>query len=329
VRRISLVAVLVLLLGLLTPAGRSFAGSEKCDFFNPITDVCWTCLFPIRLGGIPITPSFGNQDYSSVSSPICVCMTPFPRIGLTLSLWEPVRIAETTKRPWLFPDFCLDLGISKTPAGSSTSNAANNQRKQSWQVHWFIYPIFEMLSIGLDFACLEHPGGMDIAYVSELDPAWNDDFTALFIYPETILLANPLTEFACLPDRALTSVKEFGLDALFWCAGNWGTTYPFTKQTYQDNPTVGSALAVAKINAMLHRNLVALKTVGKGALCGATPSFTFPKKQYKYQLAKPIRGGRCVPVGEDGIHWATLKEPYTNDTYHSFVVWRKRDCCAF
>jgi len=323
-----LLAVVLLLAIFFTPAGRSRAGQD-CDFFNPLTDVCWDCVFPIRIGGVQVTPSFGHQDYSSVSSPVCVCMSPFPRVGITVSLWEAVRIAETTMQPWKFPDFCINLGISKTPTGDSTSATSNAQRKQSWQVHWFIYPVLSMLSIGLDFACLEHTNGLDVAYVSELDPAWNDDFTALFIYPESILLANVLSEFACLPDRTLTSVKEFGLSALFWCAGNWGTTYPFTKRTHSDNPTVSSALAVSKINAMLHRNLVALKTVGNEALCAPTVSFIFPKKQYKYQLAKPIRDGDCVPIGEDGVWWATMKEPFSDDTYHSFVIWRKRDCCAF
>jgi conjugal transfer pilus assembly protein TraU len=308
--------------------GFSARAGESCDFFNPITDVCWTCIFPIRIGSVPITPSFGHQDYADVSSPICVCMTPLPRIGITVSMWEAVRIAETTKHPWKFPDFCLDLSISNVPEGDSMSSSQNVQRKQSWQVHWFLYPVMSMLNVAVDFACLSRPD-FDIAYVSELDPAWNDDFTALFVYPETILLANPLSEFACLPDRAMTSARQFGISALFWCAGNWGTTYPFTKKTFCDNPTISSALAVAKVNAMLHRNLVALKTIGKSAMCAPTPSFIFPKNEYKYQIAKPIRGATCVPIGEDAVWWAEMKEPYAGDTYHSFVIWRKRDCCAF
>jgi len=322
--------LLLLCLVLLIPAGRnSYARSDSCDFFNPITDVCWWCLFPIRIGGIKITLGYNNIDYSDVGSPICICMTPFPRIGLTLSFWEAVRIAETVQRPWKFPDFCLDLSISGVPTGGTESSSTVNQPRYQWQVHWIAYPVFEMLSLFMDFVCLEHTG-FDLGYVSELDPAWNDDFTALFVYPETLLFANQLTEFACLPDRALTAVKQFGLSPLFWCAGNWGSTYPFVKYISEtDNPTVSSALAVAKVNAMLHRNFVAKKTIGSSALCGLDVSFTFPKKQYKYQLAKPIRDSTCIPVGVDGVWWTGHKEPITKDTYHSFVIWRKRDCCAF
>jgi len=321
---------LLLCLALLIPAGRnSYAKSDSCDFFNPITDVCWWCLFPIRIGGVKVTLGYNNIDYSDVNSPICVCMTPFPRIGITVSFWEAARIAETVQQPWKFPDFCLDLSIAKIPAGGTESSNTVNQPRYQWQVHWIAYPVFEMLSIAMDFICLEHTG-IDFGYVSELDPNWNDDFTALFVYPETILFANPIAEFACLPDRAMTAARQFGLTPLFWCAGNWGTTYPLTKAISEtDSPTISAALAVAKVNAMLHRDFVAKKTAGLEALCGLGFSFIFPKKQYKYQLAKPIRDFQCVPVGQDEIWWAELKEPITKDTYHTFVIWRKRDCCAF
>ena len=322
-----LMMVLVSFFLLITPAGRCYAGSS-CDFFDPITDVCWWCMFPIRIGGVKVSLGFNNVDYADVNSPVCVCMTPLPRIGITVSFWEAVRLAETVKSPWKFPDLCLDLSIAKVPTGSTTSSGINAQEKQSWQVHWIMYPIMEALDVATDFACLDH-SGYDLAYASELDPAWNDDFTSVFVYPETILFANPIAEFACIPDRILTSAKRFGLEPLFWCAGNWGTTYPFESQTECDNPTISAALAVAKVNAMLHRNLVAKKTIGGAALCGIGYSFIFPKKEYKYQLAKPIRGGSCFPVGEDSVWWTEGKERLTDDTYHTFVIWRKRDCCAF
>jgi len=305
------------------------AANPNCDFFNPITDVCWWCFLPIRIGGIKITLGYNNIDYSDVSSPVCVCMKPLPRIGLTVSLWEAPRIAETVYKPFVFPSFCLNLGIGLVPRGGQESANVVSHTRYNWQVHWFTYPITDMLSIAMDFACLEHTG-FDVAWLTEIDPAWNDDFISLFTYPETILFANPIAEFACIPERSMTANKNFGFNSLFWCAGNWGTTYPFEETiTDTDDPTASSALAVAKVNALLHRNLVAKKTTGSSALCGLGFSFTFPKKQYKYQLAKPIRGAGCIPVGEDATWWTSLKEPMVHDTYHVFVIWRKRDCCAF
>ena len=29
----------------------------KADIFNPITDICWQCIFPIRMGGIDVVGS--------------------------------------------------------------------------------------------------------------------------------------------------------------------------------------------------------------------------------------------------------------------------------
>ncbi|PIW55524.1 MAG: conjugal transfer protein, partial [Sphingomonadales bacterium CG12_big_fil_rev_8_21_14_0_65_65_10] len=41
-----------------TPAATD-AGPGKCtgSFVNPITDICWSCLFPISVGGLEIWPS--------------------------------------------------------------------------------------------------------------------------------------------------------------------------------------------------------------------------------------------------------------------------------
>ena len=65
------------------------AQAAQCGgtFVNPITDICWSCLFPISLGAIPIWPS-DRPDTSNPSSPICVCpmsAPPFVRVGLSVA----------------------------------------------------------------------------------------------------------------------------------------------------------------------------------------------------------------------------------------------------
>ena len=51
--------------------------------FNPLTDVCWWCVFPIKLGGIGIPPA--GLDTTSLPvipygfpPPICWCPKPTP-----------------------------------------------------------------------------------------------------------------------------------------------------------------------------------------------------------------------------------------------------------
>ena len=71
------------------------ASAAVCNghFVNPITDVCWDCLFPLTIGSIPIFP--GHADGPNPASPICLCEAPPPlffKIGLSIGFWEPVRL---------------------------------------------------------------------------------------------------------------------------------------------------------------------------------------------------------------------------------------------
>ena len=58
-------------------AGAS-AGSCNGRFPNPITDVCWKCIFPLKLGGIPLA-TLGMEDGTNDDPPlICACPEPHP-----------------------------------------------------------------------------------------------------------------------------------------------------------------------------------------------------------------------------------------------------------
>ena len=64
-------------------AGPAIAGSPgSCTgrFINPITDVCWSCMFPLSVGGLKIWPS-SRPDTDNPSFPICACGSPIPRLG--------------------------------------------------------------------------------------------------------------------------------------------------------------------------------------------------------------------------------------------------------
>ncbi len=70
-------------------------------FVNPITDVCWSCLFPITLAGVKIVGG-GGFDTKSTKNPICFCSrpgVPVPVPGIPVGFWEPVRLVDVTKSP--------------------------------------------------------------------------------------------------------------------------------------------------------------------------------------------------------------------------------------
>ncbi len=50
------------------------AGGPACTgtFVNPLTDICWSCIFPMTIGSVPIVPS-QYPDTENPSMPISFC----------------------------------------------------------------------------------------------------------------------------------------------------------------------------------------------------------------------------------------------------------------
>ena len=107
-------------------------GRATCsaEFFNPITDICWDCIFPVTIGGITIFGSDIDSPGDDISSPICICGT---TIGLSASFWEPARVIETVKDPWCFNLIGADLGGNGFLAGDSqrTTKASKSMFAQA------------------------------------------------------------------------------------------------------------------------------------------------------------------------------------------------------
>ena len=64
-----------------------------------------------------------------------------------------------------------------------------------------MYPLLSWIGVLLDLGCLEG-GGLDIAWASELDPAWLDDELTFLLNPEAALFANLPAQAACATDCA-------------------------------------------------------------------------------------------------------------------------------
>jgi len=92
-----IIASVLLLLSAVT-AGTASAEC-RASFFNPLADVCWHCVFPVRIGGITMVGTDIDTPSDHISNPVCLCGT---TLGLTASLWEPARVIETVKDPYCF-----------------------------------------------------------------------------------------------------------------------------------------------------------------------------------------------------------------------------------
>ena len=314
-----------------------YAGCQG-RFLNPITDICWSCLFPITIGGIKIA-SHNSEDTPNSHQLICLCPKPplpVPVPGIPISFWEPVRLIDVTRTPYCMVNMggIQMAGDTNTlqGRGSVSTNGGGSDRslKHSfYQLHWYIYPVIYWLELLVDFICLEK-SSFDVAYLTELDPFWNDDETNFIINPEAVLFANPIAQAACAAD-CLSASSNFPIDSLFWCGGCQGTLYPFTGSIPAHVGGVqASLLATQKLMAKLHREFLLWGYMGSEGYCGKYPMPIIRKSQYKTQMVYPTPNTEgCQPLGRSEILWGSNKEfPYQGEDF-GYLIWRKRNCCMF
>ena len=143
-----LTAILILIMSI-------SAEAKKCtgQFVNPITDINWSCMFPITIGSMEIVGS-DSADTSNPSSPVCLC----PKLGIPVpgivgGYWEPSRLVDVSAEPYCFVNMGgleIDMGIDHSQGGRPKGESAQISR---WYGHYYIYPILSMLEIFTDFIC--------------------------------------------------------------------------------------------------------------------------------------------------------------------------------
>lgn len=153
----------------------SAAADPSCEgrFVNPITDVCWRCIFPLSLGSVQVGKG-DLPDTSNPGSPLQLCPAPpplFVRPGLAIGYWEPMAMTDVSRSPGCM----VNLGGFSINLGKTGMGTARKDDKQVngafYHVHWYKYPLTYWLNIITSAGCLEG-GDMDIAYLSEIDPTW-------------------------------------------------------------------------------------------------------------------------------------------------------------
>jgi conjugal transfer pilus assembly protein TraU len=263
-------------------------------FVNPITDICWKCLFPMTIAGIQVAS--GPEDTSTPRTPICFCKDP-PRIGIPISFWEPVRLIDVTRTPYCMVNLGgVQMGPQTHHGRGSVGHASKGHMKRSfYQVHWYVYPLIYWLELLMDFVCLEK-GVFDVAYMTELDPLWNDDELSFILNPEAGLFGNPVAQAACAADCGAASLG-FSHDHLFWCGGCQGSLYPFTGTVSAHSSGIqASLLLTQRFMAKLHREGLLWGYTGMQGLCGKYPMPIIRKSQYKTQMTYPVaQTSSCPP----------------------------------
>ena len=131
------------------------------------------------------------------------------------------------RKPFCLPSLGglnLDPGIAAPEAARFTRPEGDGDGGSFYQAHFYVNPVLYWLEVVTDFPCLER-GSFDLAYLTEVDPLWNDDELTLLLNPDAVLFANPVAIAACAADCVAATVG-FGLNTLFWCAGCQGGHLP-------------------------------------------------------------------------------------------------------
>ncbi|WP_308925854.1 conjugal transfer pilus assembly protein TraU [Janthinobacterium sp. J1-1] len=334
----SLFKLLALLMVVLCACHPALAASNvTCTgkFMNPITDICWSCIFPISIGSTTIL-QMGQEDIENVGTPVCSCgPPPLGKVGISIGFWEPVRQVDVTRTPWCFTSLggvTIGADIAPSPSVGQGNRARRSSNTSLYQAHWYVNPVLYWLEVLSETSCLEH-GGLDIAYVSELDPSWNDDDLAVILSPDVFLFANPAAQAACAAD-CVAATAGFPLSPMHWCGGCQGSMFPLNGHVQSHVGGVqASSLIMQRYAMKLHREFLAFAGNGTAGWCGLYPAPVLDKRIYKYSMLYPSAQGKgpdgrcCQPMGRTTHVWSAGKEYPIKGEDFAYMMYRKRNCC--
>lgn len=295
-----------------------------------ISDICWECLFPVRMAG---TKTGGGQVPKEAQTGVfCACDDPLgiPQPGMNVGYWEAARIIELVREPGCAPALggVTLPGSNRLAQGTQGIGYKDATDLSFYHYRYYAFPLFLMLDLFMPDGCFSD--GMvdfDIMYISELDPTWNDDQLAFFTNPEAAAVANLPAQAACVADAVHTATGETN-DVFWWCAGSWGSMYPMSGHAGNAGFVSNTSLASARAIGALHRRGLALRTMGKSAMCKAVIEPMVPKSQYKMSMFFPVAEAKTAHViGETVVKWGSARmiPAYGEDAV--YVVWRWNDCC--
>lgn len=308
---------------------------QEGNLFNPLSDPNWLSdFFPITIMGISMG---GSQPPTIEEPPICECPShlfgyPVPGIGMTY--WEPNFVVEVSRQPgdmMTLGGFDIFGGTYSAETGGATSNTAGagSAGANRAQVHWYNYPIFAMIGEEFDSMCTSSAGTFNLAAITEVDPTWQNDIWSQIFSPEASLFATPIMHLACPADAAASAVA-FPLDPIFWCAGAWGSVYPFSgNPNNESSDQQGNAMLLSKFLARQFRLGLMWATIGPEAVCSSVPSPIWIKTEFRVDPVFPLPTyGLPIYFGQTEVRWGLA--PPSNFPAHqssAYLLWQAHQCC--
>ena len=297
-----------------------------------LQSINWQSFAAIYFAGATVEASSDTtQDINDTiggQSAICTCgVPPLVRVGIPFGMWEPARLIERVHDPFCFYVFDLDVGSSYTYKKGTTkqpSGAVSNSQHNFAHAHYVIYPVMAILEIGLDVTCFEVVG-IDIGYMTEVDPLWKSDTLTSILSPESLLFANVFSTVACVPS-VITDAIGFAYPGrwFFWCQGAVGPVYPVTGNHIHDQMVDNVVGTAGKMLFKLVRQIM----IWDPAIyvCYPIPIMTWMKDHFKIHISEYFQCPITNTLGRPSIIHGAFQNMPTKENY-VFVVFRKRHCC--
>lgn len=304
-----------------------YAVSCNGKLMNPITDVCWSCLFPISIGSL--TPASSKlPDTKNPNSPVCVCPGMPPRPGLAIGYWEPIALVDVTRKPFCLVGLNTKMDMGKSYKMGKVNAQQGGFSRSFYDVHWYKFP-FSIIS---DTGCMQTPDP-DLVYMSEFDVSWHDPEIGFLLQPEAILFGNVAAQSACAFDALKVNTGYLPTSSFFWCQGG-ESTYPISGVVQNHIGGVqASTLLAERLTFKLHRLPILKDSIGQdGMLCNQYQMPIMPKDRYRYQMTFPLaangRRDGCHPFGYNTALWEAGHEIPIKGEDFGYLIFRKRNCCA-
>lgn len=312
----------------------STVGCPNADVISGklLTDVCWSCLFPIKVMGVSISGKGGRVPSGAADNPLCICSDDagLPRPGITTSMWEPARLVEFEHVPGCSSVLNgITFPFDRLFQGTNGTGDKDGGDSSFYHFHYYAFPLLSILDLFIKRNCnADGYMDLDIMYMSELDPTWNNDELAFFANPEAAAVSNPIATAACSAD-AIAASTGHPISSMFWCAGSWGNIYPFSgNQAGNQGVLEDTSLLSVRVLAALHRRGLAWQTMGDRALCRGFINPVLPKAQYKFTMFYPVAETDSDHViGQSTLVWGVGRTLPGIGEDPVYLVWRWVDCC--
>lgn len=307
-----------------------FAGECKGSIFNPVTDVAWTAMFPIRVGGVKLNQGAlpDAADSGKIASPVCTCTSEKGTwVGMDIGFWDVNNLVEAVETPGCSTVMGKSIAMNDRGFHGGTSRGSDLTPLLFKQAHWIKFPVISILNMLTDMKCVSK-GSFDYVNLSEFDPRWNNDLVALFSRPDNILFAFPAFDLL-QPANVLQAHTSAGAlpaayDSLFWLY--WDTIYPLSGSKSTPHDLEGSAQIVAKQIYSFYG--LGLLRDGVKDVCQATMSYTPKKSHWRFQIAKPVKTSKPFLPGMSELIWGMGgKNPPFKEGNFLFVLFQRKRCC--